>query len=123
TAGESTTLEARWITRGPVPDVMSEFVGPFGEPNEEREDLYLIDAARSMLGVKIRAGTHLDIKVPGGSAGSLRLPNGARSRLELWTKWTFPLDSTSLRLPKPHDPDWVCVEKVRRRRWFEQSDS
>ena len=88
----STTLEVRWICRGGVPPGLLDYLGPFREAAEVREDRYLVDPWFPLLGVKIRGGASLDIKVSQGSAGEVHLANAASGRLEHWTKWTFPIN-------------------------------
>jgi hypothetical protein len=123
----STTLEVRWICRGGVPPGLLDYLGPFGEAAEVREDRYLVDPWFPLLGVKIRGGVSLDIKVSQGSAGEVHLANAASGRLEHWTKWTFPIDSTGGSSPgsepRPDDAAWVAVHKVRRRRSFQVADN
>jgi hypothetical protein len=122
----STTLEVRWISRGGVPPGLLDCFGPFREAAEVREDRYLVDPWFPLLGVKIRGGASLDIKVSQGSAGELHLANAVSGRLEHWTKWTFPINSTGVPSPGsellPDDAAWVAVHKVRRRRSFMVAD-
>jgi hypothetical protein len=123
----SATLEVRWISRGGVPPGLLDYFGPFREPAEVREDRYLVDPWLPLLGVKIRGGASLDIKVSHGGAKELHLANAATGRLEHWTKWTFPINFTSVSSPgsepRPDDPAWVAVHKVRRRRSFMVADN
>jgi hypothetical protein len=118
----STTLEVRWISRGGIPPGLLDYLGPFREAAEVREDRYLVDPWLPMLGVKIRGGASLDIKVSHGSTGELHLANVASGRLEHWTKWTFPIDFTGVSFPglepRPDDAAWVAVHKVRHRKSF-----
>jgi hypothetical protein len=114
--GGSTTLEVRWIFRGRVPDTMLAWLGPFDDEVEEREDRYLVEPASSDLGVKIKGVVQLDLKVFRGSPGELVLPGGGLGRLELWEKWTFPLDGSAL--PPEEASAWLTLGKVRHRRSF-----
>jgi hypothetical protein len=111
-----TTLEARWIHRGPVPEAMVAWLGPFDDWIERREDRYFVDPTASDLGVKIRAGVLLDLKAFRGSSGRLTVPGGGRGRLELWEKWSFPLHASAL--PPAGAAGWLAVGKTRRRRSF-----
>lgn len=112
----SRTLEVRWIHPGPVPGSMLAWLGPFDDLIEEREDRYLVDPPAPDLGVKIKGGVQLDLKVFRGSPGVLELPGGGKGRLEVWEKWTFPLDGNAL--PPAGASAWLALEKVRHRRSF-----
>lgn len=112
----SRTLEVRWIHRGPVPETVFGWLGPFDDWIEHREDLYLVEPAIPELGVKIKGGIELDLKAYRGSPGELEVPGGGRGRLELWAKWRFPLDAVSL--PSVDGSGWLAIRKVRRRRSF-----
>ena len=114
--GESRTLEVRWIHPGQVPEAMIGWLGPFTDQIERREDRYLVDPSCPDLGVKIKGAVQLDLKAFRGSPGELAVPGGGRGRLEIWEKWTFPLDG---RPPPPSDASgWLTLRKLRRRRSF-----
>lgn len=118
-SGGTTTLEVRWIHRGPVPDVLLTWLGPFADPIEEREDRYLVEPSSPDLGVKIKGGIQLDLKGRRGSPGELMLPGEGRGRLELWEKWSFPLNGHT---QPPGGSAWLALRKVRRRRSFRVAD-
>jgi hypothetical protein len=119
-AHPSITLEVRWIRRGPVPEALIGWLGPFADWIERREDRYLVDPAAPELGVKIKAGVQLDLKAFRGSLGRLTVPGG-RGRLELWEKWSFPLHASAL--PPANATGWLALEKTRRRRSFGVGDN
>jgi hypothetical protein len=116
----STTLEVRWIHRGPVPEAMISWLGPFADPIERRHDRYFVDPADPDLGVKIRDTALLDLKASRGSPGRLSVPGAGRGRLELWEKWSFPLHESAV--ASADDPGWLGLEKSRRRRSFSVGD-
>ncbi len=116
-AHASTTLEARWIYPGPIPEVMVAWLGPFDGWIERREDRYFVDPSASDLGVKIRDGVQLDLKAFRGGRGRLTVPTGGRGRLGLWEKWSFPLHASAL--PPADAVGWLALKKTRRRRSFE----
>jgi hypothetical protein len=115
TGGASSTLEVRWIRPGTLRDDVLQWLGPFDDELEERQDRYLV-AATPDLSVKIRGGTQLDLKVFRGSPGTLETPVAVRGRLEFWERWSFPLGANTL--PLVDVPAWLTIEKVRRRRSF-----
>ncbi len=113
----STTLEVRWVHRGPVPEAMIEWLGPFADWVEQREDRYLVDPSAPDLGVKIKDGVMFDVKAFRGSLGKLTIPGAARGRLELWEKWSFVLHASAV--PPADAAGWLALQKTRRRRSFE----
>jgi hypothetical protein len=113
------SLELRWLARGPLPDDVLEWVGPFGEPSEGRDDRYLATASPDV-GVKIRGGTQLDVKVFRGSPGDLAISDAIRGHLEFWERWSFPLGPSSL--PSDDASAWLTIGKRRRRRSFRVSE-
>ncbi len=119
-ARASTTLEVRWIHRGPVPEAMIAWLGPFADWIERREDRYFVDPTSPDLGVKIRDAARLDLKASRGTLGRLTVPGAGRGRLELWEKWSFPLDASAL--PPADAPGWLGLAKARRRRSFAVDD-
>jgi hypothetical protein len=118
--GESRTLEVRWIHPGRVPEAMIGWLGPFADQIERREDRYLVDPSCPDLGVKIKGGVQLDLKAFRGSSGELAVPGGGRGRLEIWEKWTFPLDEHAH--PPADSSAWLTLRKLRRRRSFRLVD-
>jgi hypothetical protein len=114
--GASRTLEVRWIHPGPVPETMIGWLGPFADQIERREDRYLVDPPCIELGVKIKGAMQLDLKAFRGSPGELAVPGGGRGRLEVWEKWTFPLDGHAH--PPADASGWLALRKLRRRRSF-----
>ncbi len=104
----------RWIYPGRVPEAMIGWLGPCAE--EIREDRYLIYPSSGELGVKIKGALQLDLKAFRGSPGELAIPGGGRGSLEIWEKWTFPLDARGL--PPADAPGWLTLRKRRRRRSF-----
>lgn len=110
------SLEVRWMHPGRVPAALAERLEPFGEGTELREDSYLTDPALPDVSVKIRGGVQLDVKAFRHSPGLLSLPGGTRGRLEMWEKWSFPLDDAAQ--PPLEGASWTRVHKARRRRWF-----
>lgn len=117
--GRAGSLEVRWLSRGPLPDGASAWLGPFTEPIEERDDRYLGTTSEE-LGVKIRGGTQLDVKIFRGSPGELEVSPAIRGRLESWERWSFPIGSASL--PPEDAVAWLIVHKRRSRRTFHVSD-
>jgi hypothetical protein len=95
---------------------MFEWLGPFADWIEEREDRYLAEPSVPELGVKIKGGIELDLKALRGSPGEIAVPGGGRGHLELWEKWRFPLDAVAL--PSVDGSGWLAIRKVRRRRSF-----
>src|SRR4026208_1799180 len=87
------SLEVRWILPGQVPTAMIEWLGPLSDPIERREDRYLVNPSNEELGVKIKGGVLLDLKALRGSPGTLALPHAGRGHLEVWEKWSFPVDA------------------------------
>jgi hypothetical protein len=116
-----TTLEVRWIRRGPVPDSLVDRLTPSPVDVELREDRYLVGPELSRISVKIRDGIQLDVKVCRGSPGELLLPGGACGRLETWEKWTVPLVVGARPVPDPAS-GWRVVHKLRRKRFFHVID-
>jgi hypothetical protein len=114
------TLEVRWIHRGGLSDAMTERFGPFAGEVERREDRYLLDPWLPELGVKIKGAIQLDLKAYRGSPGELLVPGGGRGRLEIWEKWSFPLDAGAL--PPSAASGWLALRKVRWRRSFQLND-
>ncbi len=114
--GASISLEVRWILPGQLPSAMVDRMGPFADAVEDREDRYLVTPACDDLGVKIRGAVQLDLKALRGSPGTLWIPGGGQGRLEMWEKWSFPLDEGAL--PPADASSWLAVQKVRRRRSF-----
>jgi hypothetical protein len=114
--GGSSSLEARWILPGRVPNAMIEWLGPFADAVEDREDRYLVNPSCDELGVKIRGAVQLDLKAFRGSPGTLRIPGGGQGRLEIWERWSFPLNAEAH--PPADASSWLAVQKVRRRRSF-----
>lgn len=114
--GASISLEVRWILPGRLPHAMVDRMGPFADAVEDREDRYLVTPSCDDLGVKIRGAVQLDLKAFRGSPGTLRIPGGGRGRLEMWEKWSFPLDEGAH--PPADASSWLAVQKVRRRRSF-----
>ena len=118
--GGALSLEVRWILPGRVPNAMIEWLGPFADAVEDREDRYLVNPSCDDLGVKIRGAVQLDLKAFRGSPGELRIPGGGHGRIEIWEKWSFPLDAEA---QLPVDPSsWLAVQKVRRRRSFRMAE-
>jgi len=113
----STTLEVRWIRRGPVPQAMIQWLGPFDDWIEQREDRYLVDPSGPDLGLKIKDGLIFDVKAFRGSAGKLTVPAAGRGRVELWEKWSFVLHGDAV--PPADAEGWLALQKTRRRRSFE----
>jgi len=114
------TFEVRWIHRGPIPEAMFGWLGPFVDWIEQREDRYMVDPAIPELGVKIKGGVELDLKALRGSPGELEVPGGGLGHIEIWEKWRFPLDAVSL--PSAEGSGWLAIRKVRRRRSFRLVD-
>ena len=67
----SISLEVRWILPGPLPHAMIDWIGPFADEVEDREDRYLVNPSCDDLGVKIRGAVQLDLKAFRGSPGRL----------------------------------------------------
>lgn len=114
-AGGRTTLEVRWIHPGRIPSGVMDRVGPFGDSVELREDRYLVDPWSPEVGMKVRGAAEVDLKAFRGSPGELLVPGGGAGRLELWEKWSFPLDDEA---SPPSGTGWLAVRKVRHRRSF-----
>jgi hypothetical protein len=110
------TLEVRWILRGPLQAATTEWFRRLPASTETREDTYLLSPWLDGLSVKIRADAELDVKSYGGSPGVLEVPGRARGRLDTWQKWSFPLGPKS-----EHTGDagaWRRVRKVRTISWL-----
>lgn len=104
------TLEVRWFFRGACPDEVGRWFDGAGEDGgspEERIDDYLI-IGRDDLGIKTRGGLQLDVKLKTGDGPDIALPTGMAGRVELWTKWSFGLDTMT-----PPTGAWMRVEKRR----------
>ncbi len=114
--GGSLSLEVRWIRPGQVPNAMIEWLGPFADAVEDREDRYLVNPSSDQFGVKIKGALQLDLKAFRGSPGKVGIPGGGQGRLEIWEKWSFPLDEGAH--PPADASSWLAVQKVRRRRSF-----
>jgi hypothetical protein len=114
--GGSISIEVRWILPGPLPHAMIDWVGPFTDAVEDREDRYLVNPSCHDLGVKIRGAVQLDLKALRGNPGKVRIQGGGQGRLEIWEKWSFPLDGGAH--PPAEASSWLAVQKVRRRRSF-----
>ena len=114
------SLEVRWILPGQVPTAMIEWLGPFADAIERREDQYLVNPSNEELGVKIKGAVLLDLKALRGSPGTLALPEAGQGHLEIWEKWSFPVDAAG-RSPG-NASSWLTVQKVRRRRSFRSSE-
>jgi len=114
--GGAVSLEVRWIHAGRLPTLLVDRLGPFAERVEVREDWYLTDPVLRNVSLKLRGGVRLDVKTFRHSPGQLALPGGIRGRLEVWEKWSFPLDDA--RDPLQAGASWTRVEKARRRRSF-----
>jgi hypothetical protein len=106
------SLEVRWILPGQLENAVARWFGRFPAEAESREDTYLLKPALRGLSVKIRAGRALDVKVHQGSAGTLDVAGRARSRMESWQKWSFPVGPLSHEGTDP--PGWRQVAKQRR---------
>jgi aquaporin Z len=113
------SLEARWITPGPLTHAMREWFARFPAGTETRDDAYLLQTRLPGLAIKTRQGSVFDLKVLVGSPGSIELPNGGRGTLELWRKWSFSSDDY---LPGDNSGDatsgWTVVHKKRTGTWF-----
>ena len=114
------SLEVRWILPGEVPTAMIEWLGPFADAIERREDRYLVNPSSEELGVKIKGAILLDLKAFRGSPGNIAVPEIGQGRLEIWEKWSFPVDAAG-RSPG-NASSWLTVQKVRRRRSFRHAD-
>jgi len=116
------TLEVRWFYPGPVPEIATDWFLDAPEPaiTESRTDAYLDVPGRDDLGVKVRAGSLLELKWRTGIRARPGLAEGFDGRVESWTKWGFslqPMETVSgvgLR-------EWLSVEKTRRSRFYEVS--
>jgi hypothetical protein len=73
------------------------------------------------LGVRRRDAVQLDLKAFRGSLEVLKVSDAARGRLELWEKWSFPLQASFL--PPADATGWLALEKTRRRRSFDVRDN
>ncbi len=116
----SDTVEVRWLMTGPPPRVVSDWFlhAPVAAITESRADLYLDLADRDDMGVKVRAGTLLELKFRTGVHAELGLAEGFDGRVESWTKWGFALDPAKTGTGGG-DPGWIQVEKTRRSRLYE----
>ncbi len=116
----SDTVEVRWFMTGPPPRVVSDWFlhAPVPAITESRADLYLDLADRDDMGVKVRAGTLLELKFRTAVHAELGLAEGFDGRVESWTKWGFALDPAKTGTGGG-DPGWIQVEKTRRSRLYE----
>lgn len=114
------TVEVRWFQTGPPPKVVSDWFShaPVPAINESRADLYVDLTGRDEIGVKVRAGTLLELKFRTGVHAGLDLPEGFDGRVESWTKWGFALNPAETP-PEGGGPGWTDVEKTRRSRLYE----
>ena len=113
-AGTS-TLEVRWILRGPLEAATIEWFRRLPASTQTREDTYLLSPWLDGLSVKIRADAELDVKAYRGSPGVLEVPGRARGRLDTWQKWSFPLGPKS---EHTGDAGWRRVRKIRTISWL-----
>ena len=114
-AGTS-TLEVRWILRGPLATATIEWFRRLPTSTETRDDTYLLTPWLDGLSLKIRADAAFDVKAYGGSPGVLDVPGRARGRLDTWQKLSFPLGPESERASD--DGAWRRMRKVRNISWF-----
>ena len=114
------SLEVRWILPGQVPATMIEWLGPFDDEIERREDQYLVNPSSEELGVKIKGAILLDLKVLRGSPGLLEIPQVVKAASRSGRSGRFPVDATG-RSPG-NASSWLTVQKVRRRRSFRLSE-
>lgn len=70
--------------------------------------------------MKIKGAILLDLKALRGSPGKLAIPEVGQGSLELWEKWSFPVDAAGR--PPGNASSWLTVRKVRRRRSFRSSE-
>ena len=111
------SVEIRWFRRGPLPAALRETVLTWPIPPlvDARTDTYLIDQT-SLLGVKVRADTSLEIKQRTSEDGIRRM-GPLEGYVEGWAKWAFALDPAPT-IPPPPDISrpagaWVKIEKQR----------
>lgn len=108
------TLEARWFQPGRLPEHVSDWFlqAQFPVSTESRTDLYLDLPGRLDMGVKLRAGSLLEVKVRTGVHTEPGLPEGFEGRVESWTKWGFSLHQTES-TPGGGQRDWISAAKTR----------
>jgi hypothetical protein len=115
--------EVRWFHRGPCPAPATDWFDSISESSEAetRTDFYLLIGAIDSLGIKVRAGTKVEVKLRQQDFGLAHIHERVEGRIEYWTKWSFDIDNLGLGAANLIDPPgaWVAVEKTRRSRQFE----
>lgn len=112
------SVEIRWFRSGSLAAALREAVLTWPMPPvvDARTDTYLIDQT-SLLGVKLRAATSLEIKQRTSENG-IRRKGPLEGYVEGWAKWAFALDPAPTVPPPPPDISrppraWVEIEKQR----------
>ena len=109
------TTELRWFGSGAVPEDAADWFG-VAEPYAGRIDWYASAGAAAGLGLKVRAGSSLELKARRDEVGVWSFGERASGLVQTWVKWAVPLDpgwdGRSL------GQGWIAVEKRRRVRRF-----
>lgn len=107
------TTELRWFVPGPLPPVIRDAMSGATGVVERRCDSYLVDD-RGDIGVKLRAGTTLELKVRQALGDWIELGDGLAGVPEQWRKWS-PADGL---VQIDASSQWIEVHKVIIKRRF-----
>src|SRR5262245_44584817 len=85
------TTELRWFGSGAVPADAADWFG-VAEPHAGRIDWYASAGAAAGLGLKVRAGSSLELKARRDEVGVWSFGERASGLVQTWVKWAVPLD-------------------------------
>jgi hypothetical protein len=116
----------RWFFQGQTPDrVLNWFNGGAFVPKAEdpKSDFYLALPQTEDLGIKLRAGKHIEMKRRSASPVEVEIWKNGAGYMEEWRKWSFPIDLTQSS-PDVSQPagSWTEVKKHRWLRKFSVVD-
>ncbi len=107
------TTELRWFAPGPLPPGIRNGMSGMTGVTDRRCDSYLVDD-RDGIGVKLRAGTTLELKVRQSRGEWIDLGDGLAGVPEEWRKWS-PADDL---VRVDSRSRWIAVRKVIIKRRF-----